>query len=718
MSRKAELGWVVLVLVLIFPFFVDLLILGRALYIRDVARIYYPERKVLRDVLLSGEFPFWNPQYAAGQPLAANPTWEVFYPPQWLVLLPDLRTAIAIEIVLHFFIAATGTFALLRSLHLKAEAAVFGALSFTLSGVMLSLASLLPCLFALAWVPWLGFALQRLGERDRPSDFVLPSLFLGIILLIGEPSTILQSAALAAAYLFVRLPPKRAIRAVAALFVVAFLVGAAQIIPALDHKRDSGRAAGMPYKQVSMQSMAPARPLELAAPDLFTRFTSNGIYFWGPIARENGPWMFSWYAGLLVATFCIAGFIRRIRGWKFVGAVAVISYLIALGKNGPLFPIIYHAGLRFIRYPEKWFMAASFLFIVFAAIAADVFLRDPTFRRTTFRVSIPIVVFHVCVLAFSYSPLFARVWKLSGYYADIVREARSGAMTMLAASVALVLILTLRERLRVAVPLLGLFVVADLGPRGYGLAPRVDRSFYDAPAIARMLPPEARIYNDADWRLVLLPQPHVGDRERWLRLRNAMLPEIQSMWGFASVLELDVTETMLKPTRELSAIFWRAQLSGDSKTVQRILADAGATYVIALRDATSGSDPVRVVALPGNKSWRIAGPARILTVRQTPNTLAFDVEATANAQLIVSVTRHRYWSATIDGAAATIHPANVAFQAIDVAPGRHRLFMRYRNPLVIVCGFVSLITIVALLAAHFITEHRRRRSDIERLDAA
>src|SRR6266498_11634 len=197
--RKRELVALAVVLLLVTLAFADLLSTKRALYVRDVSRIYVPERLVLRDVVRSG-FPFWNPRYAAGQPLAANPTYEVFYPPYWLILLPNFLLGFALEVLVHYLLAAAGMFLLLRSLRLRAEAAAFGALTFALSGLMLSFANLLPYLFAVAWWPWLGLFARRFLDARRASDFALASLVLGLILLIGEPSTILQSGALLGAY--------------------------------------------------------------------------------------------------------------------------------------------------------------------------------------------------------------------------------------------------------------------------------------------------------------------------------------------------------------------------------------------------------------------------------------------------------------------------------------------------------------------------------------
>src|SRR5437764_5726937 len=165
---------------------------------------------------------------------------------------------------------------------------------------MLSLASLLSSLFAVAWLPWLAFALRRFLDRRPAGDFALLALILGVILLIGEPATILQSGALVAAYSAYRLRT-RGLALAAAICAGALLVGAAQIVPAIDHQRDSGRAGGLPYDDVAVQSMKPARPLELLAPNLFGRFNADSVYFWAAGDPIGVPWLFSWYSGLLAA---------------------------------------------------------------------------------------------------------------------------------------------------------------------------------------------------------------------------------------------------------------------------------------------------------------------------------------------------------------------------------------------------------------------------------
>ena len=175
---------------------------------------------------------------------------------------------------------------------------------------------------------------------------------------------------------------------------------------------------------------------------------------------------------------------------------------------------------------------------------------------------------------------------------------------------------------------------------------------------------------------------------------------------------------------------------------------AGATHVAELRDGSSADRPIGIVALPANRRFYFAdqmangsllqlfdhrfsphaaftdlapfSPAagRIVRADERPNAINLDVETSGQALLVIAITRHKYWKGILDGMASPPHPANVAFQCMIIPPGKHHVALRYRNPLVMIFGFVSLLTATALLTAHFVTEHRRRRGDVERLDAA
>ena len=195
-DRRARLVLVLLVVVV----YADVLFAGRGFFLLDIMSYHVPMKWIVRDILFHGDFPLWNRAYSAGQPLAANHAYEVFYPPQWLTFLPSYHFGFQLHILLHFAIAALGMFALLRALGARAPAATLGAAAFVMCGPYLSLATTLPLLFSLSWMP-LALHRARLAILNRTKRTIAVAvLVLAMQLIIGEPTMAMQTWALIAGY--------------------------------------------------------------------------------------------------------------------------------------------------------------------------------------------------------------------------------------------------------------------------------------------------------------------------------------------------------------------------------------------------------------------------------------------------------------------------------------------------------------------------------------
>jgi hypothetical protein len=107
---------------------------------------------------------------------------------------------------------------------------------------------------------------------------------------------------------------------------------------------------------------------------------------------------------------------------------------------------------------------------------------------------------------------------------------------------------------------------------------------------------------------------------------------------------------------------------------------AGTPTEALLAIAEPGFDPAAEVVLGrGAHGPPPAGFRGACTIRERrPDRLVMDVEASANAHLVVAEAYQDGWKATIDGSAAPVVPANVLFRAVAVPAGRHQVEMRYR----------------------------------------
>src|SRR4051812_15392376 len=185
-------------------FFADVLLGINQFYMRDLTRYYYPTKQILREIVQHGEFPYWNRYYSAGQPIAANPEHEVFYPLTWLILLPSYDLGFRLHILVHVWIGLFSMYALLRSMELRHFASFAGALAFGLGGIYLSYINLLPILFCAAWLPLTCLYARRFLLHRTLRDFALTTFFFGLQVLVGEPTTILQTGILLGMYALYR----------------------------------------------------------------------------------------------------------------------------------------------------------------------------------------------------------------------------------------------------------------------------------------------------------------------------------------------------------------------------------------------------------------------------------------------------------------------------------------------------------------------------------
>ncbi|HEX6639553.1 MAG TPA: hypothetical protein VF215_00495, partial [Thermoanaerobaculia bacterium] len=184
--------------------FADVVCGINAFYIRDMLHYHFPCKKILREIVLGGHFPYWNPYFSAGQPMAANPAHEVFYPLTWLILLPDYLHALQLLPLVHIVIATLTMYALLRSMDIGRPAAALGALSFGIGGLLCSMTSLLHFLFSISWLPLTCLFTRRALLHRSIRDGVLAALFFALQLLAGEPTTVLQTGLLLGMYAIYR----------------------------------------------------------------------------------------------------------------------------------------------------------------------------------------------------------------------------------------------------------------------------------------------------------------------------------------------------------------------------------------------------------------------------------------------------------------------------------------------------------------------------------
>ena len=585
-------------------FFADYLFGFRALYIRDLTRYYYPTKKIVREVILQGEMPYWNRYYSAGQPMAANPEYEVFYPPMWFVLLPDYDLGYRLHIIVHVYIALLGMYAFLRSLGLGARASSFGAIGFGLSAMSLSLINLLPIYFCAVWIPLIFLFARRTLLQFRWSDFAATAFFLGMQMLTAEPTTLVQTWGLLGVYgLYRAWYSTQRIRVairntflIAAMGTTALLVGGLQLIPATDHARDSVRALPFDYKLVATWSMHPSRPLELIFPGLFGYIDRQGGLYWasGLYEGTGSPFYFNIYIGLLAIALTLAAIFVRPRGGRIVLAISAASFLVALGKYTPLQKFLYDNRLgASLRYYEKFSLSALVILIVFSAYLAQRCLDgDERLIRWTKRIVIGSIAVAAVFFAFSFLPrydsAFRKMWGMpkNATTSKMIRVSRiDWGIAIGRGLVALMILDMVRRRKFTTAPALttGFLIAVDLNAVALSTLPRMPQNYFTPPRVMADFDPKMsdyRVFHEADWygtSEVARKYFSTGDAVYWM-VRNGIFPMTPTSWGLATVLERDYDKTALLPTVDIVDAMWAVRDKGQKRWAEMFMVMSNGWY--------------------------------------------------------------------------------------------------------------------------------------------
>lgn len=204
----------------------------------DAVLAHWPNAEFLRESIGErGEFPLWRETIMEGQPFAANPLNKTAYPLQWLALLFPSSLHLNILIVVHLFVAGSGMWMWGRSLGLRTEAVTLSTLAYVMSPRLIGHlgAGHLDVLYALAWWPWLMWAIYWSIERQESSLKI--SLRLGLLvamLLLADVRVSLFAFISGAIYgiaLFVRSGNWRHLKRFALLPPIAFMLTAALLVP-------------------------------------------------------------------------------------------------------------------------------------------------------------------------------------------------------------------------------------------------------------------------------------------------------------------------------------------------------------------------------------------------------------------------------------------------------------------------------------------------------
>ena len=409
MPFRQSQRWIPFSVIIILPLilFWPLVFGGKVLYWGTPLLQFYPWRKLAVDMIRSGHVPLWNHYLGNGTPLAANLQSAVFYPLNLIYLVAPVERAMGYSAVLHVILAGLFMYLYGRTIKLSCFASLVAALSYMFSGFLISRLGFLSVTNATPWLPLLFCLTERLISKRRPCSALLLGLAIGLQFLVGHAELWYYGLWAVAAYVLARgwQMAKEGIRgrpcvlrlAMRAwlLLALAMLVGlgvaAVQLLPTAELALLSQRQSGAEYEFAMTYSFWPWRLITLFAPDFFGN-PAKGDY-WG----YANYWEDCGYVGvlpLLLALIAISIHLgqKRRRGTSlalypfslipFFALLSLLSILLALGKNLPLYPLVFRwvPGFGFFQAPARFLYLYTLGISTLAGLGADFISFVPSRR--------------------------------------------------------------------------------------------------------------------------------------------------------------------------------------------------------------------------------------------------------------------------------------------------------------------------------------------------
>jgi len=700
-------------------------------FLRDDVLTYLPLRQYIHQRLAQGEFPAWYPYEALGVPLPGQLAVGLFHPATYLLCFMDYARAVKWNLLLALLLALVGAYRWARALFASRPAAVTAAFSFGFGGYALGTSSTLPYTMSFATLPWIGWALDGLVRRRRADYAGALALLLALVLLAGDPqSLLLSSLLLPCALLGAKGSPRRPLVLATLAAAAGALCCAIDVLPGRVLFAGSVRVQGHATADLArFWALPPGRLLELVTPgflpDALLESTLEQVLHAGP-----GVFCTTVFAGAVTLVLAVLG----VRGRRHVAyaALAVLALWLALGDAGGLLPLVQKLlpPLGRMRYPEKYLSFFWLALVPLVAAGADRLLRD----GSTLRFKLVGVAAAVGVLAFV-APSFVSAPELAG----LGGAWRFGLLVSAVFAAALAVVPALPPR--AAALVLPALMFAELLHGNGDHLPMVPRALLDAPppVVAQLkagaLPngPPPRVFSRFPYPRDTATNPAATQTAK--QMLAALYPDTSGLYGIASVgprnggFSLRYA-SLLGAGNERVARFgaWAgvcATVRGDA--TQTSAADAasclGPAYVAGAVNAADASGalewmrrqpPTGADTIVWENGPELA-PPRAATVRWVswaPEKIELSVETSDRAALVLADELTPGWSAAVDGVETPLRFSLIALRGLEVPAGTHAVTFEYRTPMLRAGAALSAIGVLLSLLA--IVLGRRARS-VERL---
>jgi hypothetical protein len=654
----------------------------------DITNYFLPTMVFIRDSLLRGELPLWDPYQFAGTPFLALHTPAVLYPFLLVFALLPPSVALVGHVVSHFALAALFMWLLARRIGLEGAGCLTASLAFIGSFQMTMAANHNTAyLSTYAWLPASLWAIRRVVREPAFGNCLLFAIVLSLGFLGGFSQGFLFIVQVGCVYALYLLGTSsswsmrgKALAFLSGSGIIALALVSVQLLPTLEHVAGATRNFG----GLSLQQAA---PYGLGRGKIWEALSGWGVGFLAPPAL---------FVPLAVAAVAKRGLRREA---LFFVLLLVLTVDFMRGARGIVFPIYYQLPLGdLFRFPLRISFVTDFAIAMLlgigvsavvsrsnrhrrvfvflslllpACIAADVFLRNPTNQR--------------------FDPLV----NPKGFYrparlVDFASTAGYDRMFLVGLGVPLKFGMTHRA-----------FTVPDYEP----MLPGLYGAFFAIPA--------ERVWHG---QLDLVPSEQRGRSNRWF-VQDPELLDLMSVRyyvdarlpGVGQTQPLDVVVDGIKVLDGSPAVYEREAALPRVYVVHELIhARSEAEILARVREGAFDKKSAVVVldsvaplepAIKGAVEF-----ARIVDYQA--HRVTIEASCASACLLVQTDLFDPNWHAVVDGAAAPVTRVNFLMRGVHLTPGRHRVEFAYEPASFKVGALISLASVVVIGGAMGIARMR------------
>ena len=700
---------------------------------RDLIGYNLPMERTIHDSYARGEWPLWEPFVSGGRPVLPNPNAGAMYPVR--MLLAPLRFPVAMKLftVLHWVAGGLGMLLLLRGMNASLGACWISAVTYAFSGISVSECYFPHIQPGMTLLPWVVWAVQR--PASTASRVFALSLFLALDMLAGDVFTV--SFAILCAVAWIGFEDARANRLrhlllLAGAIGLAALAALPQIVATSLWIPQTNRAiSGIRWGEALQFTISPYRLIELIVPYPFgSVWTFDDTRLWGfEIYNQQMMDLFiTLYVGALGFIAVVTLRKSRVVGARFARFLVVVALLLSVPLS--LFPKAWEtrsSPLPF-RSPEKSAVILALGLAVLAGLASDELARRRRLPRWILATGVALGAAAVVAAAFPgpTARLATAVTRVSAPFLPAATREIPMALT----EAALLWILTwfgldLRRHHRPGPSLAGLALLTLVPIAATRRIPFIAREdeVLAPPALVRYVrkhDPEGRfrtlgegLYRptgeiEAERRGASDPGFVEYARRNWTQYSQALwargtvfngdydngdLSRIESARKLASIAGRSIEG---RPYFESLSLRWGTRYR-DQQPIPGFHRIGGNTLddwdedpdaqpeirlVSGWREVTGPLPALQNIAklrrdeivVESGKSGEGSSPGgSIRILERTPTRLRIETDSPAPGWLFVLRGFWPYRSVTVDGLAVEVHPAQLAFSAVPIPAGRHRV---------------------------------------------